>query len=318
MTVATPEMVIMFADISGSTQIYETLGDVTARQEMAACIDLITRHVEENHGTVIKTIGDEVMSTFTDTEDAVLAACAIHDAFEDKEIPRPDVGDQADGGVFDLSVRIGLHFGPALLEEGDVFGDAVNVAARMVALAKPGQILTTEVTVAQLSTALRGSTRRIDRAAIKGKKDIVDIYEVTWHDTEVTGMAVGVKREIAAPPVPTATLYLRYHDQTLSLDDYHCFIVLGRGKQCDLAIDDEFTSRHHLRIECRKGKFYAIDQSTNGTFVGPGDGESSFLRRDEMMLSGCGLISLGRPFDDEKSQFVQFEIRDHAAPAPES
>jgi class 3 adenylate cyclase len=302
MTTEMPNIVIMFADIGGSTRIYETLGDVAARQHLATCIEAITGAVQSAQGTVIKTIGDEVMCTFVRIEDGFAAACAIQDVFEDKSI------EHGEETFFDLAVRIGLHFGPAILEDGDVFGDAVNTAARMTELAKPGQILTTKSTRETLPWQIRyGKTRFIDHVPVKGKKDTLDVYEIIWQPDEST---VKPRRTngIDVSPGPTTTLYLNYDGRELLLDEYHCFVILGRGKQCDVMIDDKLASRQHVKIECRKGKFYIIDQSINGTYFCLAEGERPFLRRDEMPLSGSGHISLGRSFDDEQRKPVYFVV----------
>ena len=75
-----------------------------------------------------------------------------------------------------IQIRVGFHFGPAIMEGGDVFGDAVNVAARMAAQAKGGQIITTQSTLDLLSPARRAGSRFVDRAPLKGKKKKNEIY----------------------------------------------------------------------------------------------------------------------------------------------
>jgi hypothetical protein len=85
-----------------------------------------------------------------------------------------------------------MHFGPALLEGGDVFGDAVNVAARMAAQAKGGQIITTKTTIDLLDPITQATSRFVDRAPIKGKKEDIEIYEIIWQETDVTTMATDV------------------------------------------------------------------------------------------------------------------------------
>ncbi len=291
------DLAILFADVSGSTRLFETLGDNTARMRVAECLDTLTEVTLTHSGTVIKTIGDEIMCTFPTAEDAANAANDMQEAME--EDITEGVGDAATA----ITIRIGFHFGPAIMEEGDVFGDAVNVAARMAAQAKGKQIITTESTVEMLSPLLRSSSRFVDRAPIKGKKDEINIYELIWQAEDVTRMVASVNAEEEAPAVK---LKVCYHDKEIILDKERSSLVMGRSQNCDLSIREKLASRQHVRIELRRDKYFIIDQSTNGTHVLSKDNEASFLRREEMPLQASGKISLGRAFSEGPEEFVTF------------
>jgi len=291
-------LAILFADISGSTRLYELLGDAVARLRIADCLRRLEEVVLEHGGKVVKTIGDEVMCTFPEVEAAVIAACGMQELFHD-----PGVEDTADGAIA-LAVRIGLHAGPTLVESTDVFGDAVNVAARMVAQAKVGQIITTRVVVDRLPSLLRGNTRLIDHAPVKGKKDTFELFEVMWQQDDVTRMSP----DIVVKPARQAQLLLTHGSSTLVVDDHRPQIVLGRSKTADLTVVESLASRLHARIEYRRGKFFLVDQSTNGTYV-RNDTDDAFLRREEALLSGSGAISLGRPFVEKPQDLVEFEVQ---------
>ncbi|SVE29524.1 uncharacterized protein METZ01_LOCUS482378, partial [marine metagenome] len=170
MTPKTKNIGIMFADVVGSTQLFEVLGDDMARTTIAETLELLTNVTNSHNGTVIKTIGDEVMCTFPEADDSANAATEMHETLE-------DANDMREEGP-KIKVRIGMHFGPALLEGGDVFGDAVNVAARMAAQAKGGQIITTKTTIDLLDPVTQATSRFVDRAPIKGKKEDIEIYEI--------------------------------------------------------------------------------------------------------------------------------------------
>jgi class 3 adenylate cyclase len=274
---------IVFADIAGSTRLYELLGDEAARALVADCLDLLATHTTRHGGIVIKTIGDEVMCTFPSPDQAVEAAMAMQEAVS-HELPRANPRAPSD-----MAVRIGLHHGPAILEEGDVFGDAVNLAARMAALAKGGQIITTGETAESLASALRGSTRHLDRIPVKGKSEAVDIFEVIWQAEDVTRMATN----LIDGQSRAATLSVEYRGTRLTVDQNTPALVIGRGKNADMVINDAMASREHARIECRRGKFVITDMSTNGTHLLTPEGPS-YLRREEQVLSGSGKIALGR------------------------
>jgi adenylate cyclase len=290
-------LAIMFADISGSTRLYETLGDTAARLRIADCLHHLEEIVVTCGGRVVKTIGDEVMCTFPGVEPAVIAACGMQELFDDGA-----VADTA-GDPLALSLRIGLHVGPALVEATDVFGDAVNIAARMVAQAKTGQIITTRTVVEQLPALLRGQTRLIDHAPVKGKKDTFDLFEVMWQQDDVTRMSP----DVVVRPATRARLSLRHGELTCVVDDSRPQVVLGRSKTADLTVQEPLASRLHARIEYRRGKFFLVDQSTNGTYL-RGAASEAFLRREEALLDCSGAISLGRPFAEQPHELVEYEV----------
>jgi class 3 adenylate cyclase len=290
----TTTLAILFADISGSTRLYETLGDALARQRVADCLSLLTEAIHQRGGTVIKTIGDEVMSTFPTAEVAIQAACAMQES----------LAERAALSKSPLTIRVGLHYGPALVEAGDVFGDAVNLAARIVGLAKANQILTSRQTVDTLPATLQTMTRHVDRAPLKGKQEATDIYEVIWREDELTRMEAPTFAPV--PMTHSARLRVRFGEKELEITQTRPSASLGRGQENDLVITDEFASRLHARIELRRGKFVLLDQSTNGTFVAVQNEKPLHLHREEFLLQGAGTISLGRPLDSEPPTLIHF------------
>jgi len=283
----TANLGIVFADISGSTKLYDSLGDAVARAIVSQCLELMAEQVHKYDGTVIKTIGDEIMCTFPSAERAVESAMGMQESITE-DLPQLNRDTPAT-----MSIRVGLHFGPAIMEGGDVFGDAVNVAARMAGLAKGGQIITTQQTAEALSPVLRTSTRHLDRIPVKGKSDLIDIFEVIWQPEDVTRIATGIIKE----EVKNICLELRYHDKMIRLDRKSGTVILGRGKKADMVVNDTMASREHARIECRRDKFILTDQSTNGTYVLTSEGPS-YLRREETTLTGEGKISFGRDLNE--------------------
>ncbi len=298
MGLTTSHLAIMFADISGSIRMYEVLGDARARAKVGGCLQLLTNVVEHHGGKLIKTIGDELMCTFPSAEQAVIAACAMQEAVDDKIIEHTNAGPLA------LAIRVGVHYGSAIIEAGDVFGDAVNVAARMGSMAKASQIITTQVTVDELPPLLKANTRFIDHAPVKGKKDAMDLFEILWQHEDITRMSNAVA---AVAKDTLSKLRFNYRDITLVMDQDRTQVVLGRSKTADLAVDEGLASRLHVKVEQRRGKYFITDQSTNGTYVRLGTTEA-FLRREEMPLSGKGLISLGRAFQENPTEVVHFSI----------
>jgi class 3 adenylate cyclase len=288
-------LVILFADISRSTQMYEVLGDTAAQMLVNKCLSLLSEVAEEHQGTVVKTIGDEIMCTFPTSSQALEAAKGMQQVME--QIPRED-----HPGLPPPSIRMGFHAGPIVLEDDDVFGDAVNVAARMVQLSKPRQILTTEHTVQEFTPADKAMVRCIDRTTVKGKSQEVDIYEVVWEQMDVTVMLHS--------PLPVQAqqcgLSLHWGDEVIQLGPDQPAVTIGRHKDCDVVVDEVLASRLHCRIEYRRGKSILIDQSTNGTFVQVEGEEGIVLHRDEMVLNGNGILAFGREAESDSGQTVRF------------
>jgi class 3 adenylate cyclase len=289
------ELAILFADVVGSTKLYEQLGDARARDMVGACIDVMRAATEQNRGTVIKTMGDEVMATFTAADDALNAAAQMQ-----KEIavhPALRVNDQV------VAIRIGCNFGPVVVENRDIFGSAVHTANRMTSQAKAGQIMITATMVDQLSTDWRVSVRQIDIATLKGRSSEVALFEVLWQPEETTSMVPTLAR---APGSKAQRMTLRYQSQEVSVQEGRANISMGRAEENDLVIKGTLISRLHARVEISRNKFMLIDQSTNGTFVLGKDGEEAFVRRDSMQIRGEGLIGLGKAPDSNSSQVIRY------------
>lgn len=286
---------ILFADVSGSTRLYEVLGDRAAKQAINSLLERMTVVAQRYSGVLVKTIGDEILVRFPTAERATSAAIAMQEALSmDHSAP------------VRLQMRMGLHFGPVLLEAGDVFGDAVNLAARMSAIARAGQIITTQETVAHLPPELALKTRLFDTTQVKGKQDHLVIYEVLWEEeANATVFVASTGSGLSPAPASQPQLVLRYQDQ-------ECHFVLGaslgigRAETCELVVQSPLASRLHARIESRRGKFVFIDQSTNGSYVRSEDGNVVYLRREELPLWGKGEISLGEDFGEDGSHIISF------------
>ncbi|MDP8984175.1 MAG: adenylate/guanylate cyclase domain-containing protein [Pseudomonadota bacterium] len=292
------EVAIVFADVVGSTKLYELLGDLRARDMVSICIEVMRTATDQNHGTVIKTMGDEVMATFPTADDALNAAAQMQ-----KQIvlhPALKVDEQT------VAIRIGCHFGPVVLENRDIFGSAVHTANRMTSQAKAGQIITTATMVERLSGEWRASVRQIDIATLKGRSSEVALFEVLWQTDDVTSMVPAIAITSRERGSKGLRLRLRYQGQEVLVDDGQGSVTLGRAEENDLVIKGNLISRLHARVEFNRSKFMLIDQSTNGTFVIGKDGEEAFVRRDSMQIRGEGLIGLGKAPDSNSSQVIRY------------
>ena len=276
------ESAILFADVSGSTQLYDTLGDLRAREIVAHCVALMKEATQRHGGTLVKTIGDEVMTTFPTADAAAAAASAMQEAITGQLVVE---GRQ-------LAIRVGFHFGPILVEDADIFGDAVNLASRMANQAKAGQILTTGTTAERMSKSWQASLRQIDRTDVKGKRDQIDVFEVVWQAEDVT--LIRQRPWANAPRGSGGHLMLSAGSQRIEVGDSRPALTMGRAEQNDLVIKSDVASRLHARLEYRNGRFILTDQSANGTFIVPDRGQSAYAHRDSIVLVGGGMLGLGQ------------------------
>lgn len=282
------EVGVLFADVTGSTRLYETLGDENANRIIGKTIDIMAAITEGYQGFVIKTIGDEIMCRFPSANDCVRAAIECQE----------EISAGIQGETVEVSIKAGLHYGPAILmEDGDVFGDAVNVAARMAGIAKGAQIITTQDTINLLDADLQDMSRQFDRTNVKGKEEEIIVYQVVWEESDdVT--RIEISSDDLIEEVKHLSLDFQGNQQRIASDDHRTFVI-GRGVQSDLLCKTRLASRSHATLEFRRGKFILTDQSSNSTFVKTDDGEDIFLRRQELMLWGSGYIGLGEEVSKE-------------------
>ncbi len=289
------ELAVLFADVVGSTRLYERMGDQRARDMVSLCIELMRNATEQHAGTVVKTMGDEVMATFPGADQALNAAALMQKQIMGHTQLR------ADGQP--VAIRIGCHFGPVMAESQDIFGVTVHTANRMTSQAKAGQVIITEATVGRLSPQWRSACRLIDNAPIKGQGSEVPLYEVLWQADDVTSMVRAVP---LAADHTYARLTLCWLDRELVIDEQRPILTIGRADENDLVVKGSLISRLHARIEFTRHKFMLIDHSTNGTFVRAANGEESFVRRDTLQLKGGGTIGLGRLPEADSAQTLRF------------
>jgi class 3 adenylate cyclase len=277
----TQNLAILFADICESSRLYATLGDGPARHVVDSHLSLIASIVERSRGRVIKTMGDEVMCAFADRDDAVRAAIRMQEQIHAGRSGRPPV-----------MIHVGLHFGPVLVENGDIFGNTVNGAAYLTAVAAAGQILTTEAIERNLGPELKERVRAVSKTMLKGSNAESTVYQVLWQEDtrQLTSINFGLKQII---PPDRGGLVVAHRDLKLRLDRGRPSTIIGRGSHCDLVVPGKYGSRHHCSIRMVRAHFYLIDHSLNGTFVALKGASEVHLLHGELMLTDVGKLALG-------------------------
>ena len=300
MTRTIKHLAVLFADVCGSTQLYSELGDEQARSAINTALQSVTAILPKYRGWVVKTLGDEVMCAFEDPNLAVEAACAMQARIE-----------AAQPAGRRIAMHMAINFGPVLVEASDVFGDTVNAASHLCAVASAGQILIAHQSFDALAGATKERARPLFFANLKGSTSESTVYRVLWQQDTSMLTDVNLRRHNLIPP-DVGSMLVRFGATEMRIDPRRPVITLGRDLACDLTIEDGYASRRHATLTLRRTQVFLVDQSTNGTFVRRADGSTAHVFRSELLLDGEGTISLGRAFDQDETQPIGFR-RDRRA-----
>ena len=291
------EVAILFADVSDSTGLFQKLGDKTALAAIESVLEIARRAVAAHRGRIVKTIGDEIMAILPSADAALEAASDLQ--FRVAALP------PANGQP--LAVHVGFHLGPVIEEKGDVYGDAVNIAARMVEVAKGRQIITSEYAVEKVSPGLQVHVRNLDVLTVRGSNDDIRIYEVVWEENDDTTLVTSID---VPGEVRDNQLSLGFNGKTVTMGREHSVVLIGRDPMNHVVVLSHKASRMHGRIERRRNQFFLVDQSTNGTYVTVGNEPEVMVRREQMMLRGSGVLCFGHSRSDPAAEPVQFMVEE--------
>lgn len=294
----TSERAVLFADVVGSTALYRELGDQSAETLIRQALERVTQIAQGYGGRLIKTIGDCALCEFETADAAARTALDVqrraHAAYE-----------PCGRTVF---FRIGFMLGPVVPRDDDIFGDAVNIAARLCDMAKVHQVLTTEASAATMAPDLRSNVRLFDQTPVKGVSENLIIVQLMT-DRRAATQIFTAPTAMLMPKM--GSIVLRYGGQTIALSAAQMPFTIGREEGCRLVVPSPFASREHARIEVRRGKFLLVDESTNGTYVLPDGADQErfvYLRRESFALLGKGVFALGERPDVDAPHLLQYEV----------
>ena len=278
---------VLLADITGSTPLYEAVGDSEAAQRIFRCIDRMRDLIGVAGGVFVAAKGDDVLATFEGADPALLAVGSILE-----EVP-----------MNGLSIHAGLHFGTIVSTRGDIFGDAVNLTARLAAMANPGEVLISCDFAAQLSPGHRASLRRLNAMTFKGKSSPLEVFTLSGDtrmlSTPQSGEMRGVKK---------VSVRLRFGEKQWVLEE-GASLSVGRAVENELVVFKPWVSRRHATIAVMGNRVQFTDSSSFGSYLTIADAAELIARRETIVLVGSGCLSPGTSANDPGAAVIAFEVR---------
>ena len=292
-------LLVLYADISGSTALYEQYGDALARADCASCIDVMNQVSTRFGGRLVKTIGDEVLCVFHSAPHGAMAATDMQTA----------VRRAGEEGLFRTQpqrIKVGFHFGPGLEEETDVYGEAAIMAQQLIKMAKADQVLTSKRTLEALPVELRAAVRFVDRVAAEGWTGDVEAYEMIWEVSGVTQVSESIVERKPRDVHERLTVTFQGTAHVLTRD--RPTLSLGRVDGNDVVVRNDLVSRNHGLLEFDRGRFHFSDQSSNGSWVEEADGELVRVRKERLSLRGKGRICLGGTPEQNPGAVLEYDV----------
>ena len=288
MGVTTVERSALFADIAASTRLLREQGDDAARVLLVRYVGLLADTARAGGGEVANLLGDEVFCIFDAPDHAAVAAAAMQEgvaaASASDHLERP------------IRIRVGFVHGSVVHSDEGWFGNTVHRAARLAALAKAGQILTTQATLELLAPRWRQAARYFDRCVLRGGSGEEEIHELLW-DAGFTSILAPNERRAATGAI--VAVELAYGARRVRVDAAHPRAELGRDPGCDLQIESSAVSRLHAAVEWNRGRAHLTDLSTNGTTVARDGAAAVRVHHESAPLDGEGLLHLGSSLPED-------------------
>jgi adenylate cyclase len=297
MSPETARVAILLADISGSTPLYEAVGDAQAQRLVGRELARLQAAIRDTDGVCIRQKGDDVLGYFTQPSKAFRAV-------------RTMLSHPADSA---LRIHGGLHFGQIVLADGDIYGEAVNLTARLAALANAGEALLSQSFFDQLPPPEAACLQPLDRFRLKGVSSPIQIYSLV--DDDVGAVQTQIFARPTEPPAAShpwpgassVTLVLTHQSGSRHCGETESMLI-GRSDDCDIVLSRPWISRRHAMVTVRDGKVMLEDRSSSGTYVAIGGGHELLLRRETIMLTGTGVISPALHPARPEAEPIRFEV----------
>lgn len=308
------DVTVVFADLTGSTGVFESLGNARATQAITRLTQWIGKVCAAHGGRVVKYLGDGVLVIFGNNEAAVTAAIEL------QRLHQQRVGEWPES--MKMGLQIGMARGEIVEQAGDCFGDAVNLASRLSDLSGREQILATRGVIEQLGDTHQVHARCLGLLEIRGRTEPCEVHRIEWQaeiqsDLLTVRAALMLGADDAHGAAAQPRIELSWLDAHTAFTQNQLPMFLGRDAEAQFVIEDPRVSRRHANIEYRAGKFYVEDVSSYGTWVRFSDTKAVIaLRRQECVLMADGEIALGAPFEDFTAPTVRFKFESGGSASP--
>lgn len=299
------KLTVVFADLTGSTGVFESLGNVKATQAITRLTQWIGQVCKAHGGHVVKYLGDGVLILFQESRNAVEAVTELQQVHQNRIRKWPE--------PLKMRLQVGMARGEVVEQDGDCYGDAVNVASRLSDLSGPEQILVSDTVIQQLPDDSIVRSRCMGEMPIRGRTESCIVHRIEWQTevlSEVFTMPASLTPSLMARGMmKPACIALSWLDVNVSFNSTELPVFLGRDASAQFVVQDPRVSRKHAQIEWRDGKFYLEDISSYGTWVRFADSSVTVaLRRQECVLLQDGEIALGASFEDFTVPTVSFKF----------
>lgn len=285
---------ILLCDISGSTPLYEQFGDERASRIVHDCVKGMQDTAVRGGGEFVRSKGDDVLCLFEDPARALITA--------------RDMLDHGTAGS--VSVHGGLHFGTVLWRGTELFGGAVNVAARLSGRSRANEVLLSGAFVERISPEQASELRPMGEMTLKGTEVPTSIYALLAANED------GITRLVAQPEMNNLTqrpadgpaaIKVTFLDAAYAVTEGQ-EIRIGRSPECHLIIPEPWVSRIHATLTARGGLVEFTDRSAGGCSLTFGSTIDFFIRRQTVALTGSGTIELAGAAQGTALPCIQFEI----------
>ncbi|MGZ8252943.1 MAG: FHA domain-containing protein [Methylophilaceae bacterium] len=299
------KLTVVFADLTGSTGVFESLGNIKATQAITRLTQWISQTCETHGGRVVKSLGDGVLILFQESCNAVDAGIELQQVHQNRIRKWPE--------PLRMRLQVGMARGDIVEQDGDCYGDAVNVASRLSDISGPEQILVSDTVIQQLPDSSIVRSRCMGPMAIRGRTESCVVHRIEWQSevlSELFTMPASLRASLFVQRVAKpAFIKLSCLDMNASFNASELPVFLGRDSNANFMVQDPRVSRKHAQIVWRTGDFYLEDISTYGTWVRFAESAAIVgLRRQECVLLQDGEIALGASFEDFTVPTIAFKF----------
>lgn len=298
---------VVFADLFGSTRVFESLGNIKATEAVTQATNWVAEKFTAHGGRVVKLLGDGVLATFKKSPDAITAVVQIQRSYQHRLANLPP--------QLYMPLRIGVVRGDVVVVDDDCYGDAVNTASRLSELTGPHQIWVNDKAIEKSPKLNDVHFRFLGPIAIRGRSESCNVYQIEWQEDQnseyfTVQAPVNSSSQAGVTDALGGQIELSFDELQKTFQAFELPIHIGRFRKVDFVVNDPRVSRTHATIEWRNGSFVMVDESSYGSWVRfAGSGADLMLRRDECVLHGQGQIALGTSFGEPSAPIVSFVVR---------